>query len=198
MGSNPSFQPRQDTNTEPWRGTVVTPRPSLGPTREPPDDNPLSDRGKGGRDQEMPDAHKPQGVQDPAGPAFMPGDVPEVQPGDDQEGAGDSEEPQEPEEPLEPYEIVLQGFRTISQTLSAAYGAASAEIQILVWKSLAKTTAEDRTFVWGASGAIRHWLDSVKPAMAATGENTQDQAKLLEVARQAGKDALDSILELIP
>ena len=34
--------------------------------------------------------------------------------------------------------------------------------------------------------------------MAATGENTKDQAKLLEEARQAGKDALDSILEFIP
>ena len=30
------------------------------------------------------------------------------------------------------------------------------------------------------------------------GGNTKDQAKLLEEARQAGKDALDSILELIP
>ena len=63
---------------------------------------------------------------------------------------------------------------------------------------MAKTTAEDRTFIWGASGAIHHWLDSIKPAMAATGENTKDQAKLLEEARQAGKDALDSILEFIP
>ena len=84
------------------------------------------------------------------------------------------------------------------QTLSVAYGAASAEIQILVRKSLAKTTTEDLTFVWGASGAICHWLDSVKPAMAAMGENTKDQAKLLEAARQAGKDAPDSILEFIP
>ena len=136
----------------------------------------------------------------PQVPHSVPGDVPEgVQPGDDQEGAGDSEEPQEPEEPLEPYEIVLQDFRTISQTLSAAYGAASAEIQILVWKSLAKTTAEDRTFVWGASGAIRHWLDSVKPAMAATGENTQGPSQTTRGRlRQAGKNALDSILELIP
>ena len=110
----------------------------------------------------------------PLVPEPVPGGVPEgAQLGDDQEEAGDGEEPQEPEEPLEPYEIVLQGFRTISQTLSAAYGAASAEIQIIVWKSLAKTTAEDRTFVWGASGAIHHWLDSVRPAMAAMGEKYQ-------------------------
>ena len=197
VGSNPSFQPHRDTDTEPRQGT--TPQPSPDPTKEPPDDDPLSDQGKGDGDQEMPNANKLQGVPDPTGPRPVPGDVQEgAQPGDDQEEAGDGEEPQEPEEPLEPYEIILQGFRTISQTLSAAHGAASAEIQILVWKSLAKTTAEDWTFVWGASGAIHHWQDSVKPAMAPMGENTKDQAKLLEEAQQAGKDALDSILEFIP
>ena len=128
----------------------------------------------------MPDANELQGINDPAGPGPAPGEVPEgAQLGDDQEEAGDGEEPQEPEEALEPYEIILQGFWTVSQTLSAAYGATSAEIQIIVWKSLAKTTAEDRTFVWGASGAIHHWLDSVRPAMAATEKSTKDQAKLL-------------------
>ena len=147
----------------------------------------------------MPDAHKPQDIQGPAGPKPAPREVQEgAQLGDNQEEAGDGEEPGEPEEPTEPYEIVLQGFWTISQTLSAAYGAASDEIQTLVRKSLAKTTAEDRTFIWGASGAIHHWLDSVRPAMVDTGENTKDQAKLLEEARQAGKDALNSILEFIP
>ena len=40
LGSNPSFQPRQDTNTEPRWG--ATPRPSPDPTKEPVDDNPLS------------------------------------------------------------------------------------------------------------------------------------------------------------
>ena len=34
--------------------------------------------------------------------------------------------------------------------------------------------------------------------MAATEENTKDQVQLLAEARQAGKDALDSILEYIP
>ena len=72
-----------------------------------------------------------------------------MQLGDDLVEAGDDEEPQEPKEPLEPYQIVLQGFQTVSQTLSAAYGAASAEIQIIVRKSLVKTTADDQTFVWG-------------------------------------------------
>ena len=40
LGSNPSFQPRQDTDTKPWWG--ATPRPSPDPTKEPTDDNPLS------------------------------------------------------------------------------------------------------------------------------------------------------------
>ena len=131
----------------------------------------------------------------------MPGetqDQEEAPLGDEQVEAGDGEEPEEPEEPQEPYQIVLQGFWTVSQTLSVAYGAASSEIHTVVWKSLAKATAEDRTFVWGASGAIRCWPDSVKPVMAAMEESTKDQVQLLAEVRQAGKDALDSILEYIP
>ena len=151
----------------------------------------------------MPDANEQQGeqqgVNDPADPGPVPGEAQEgAQPGDDQVEAGDGEEPEESKEPLEPYQIVLQGFQTISQTLSAAYGAASSEIQTIVQKSLAKATAENQTFVWGASGAICHWLDSVMPAMAATEKSTKDQAQLLAEAWQAGKDALDSILEFIP
>ena len=140
-----------------------------------------------------------QGANDPAGSGPAPDETQEgAQPGDDQMGACDGEQPEELEEPLEPYQIILQGFWTISQTLSAAYGAATSEIQTIVWKSLAKATAEDQTFVWGASGAIRHWLDSIKPAMAATEKSTKDQVELLAEACQAGKDALDSILKFIP
>ena len=152
----------------------------------------------------MPNANQ-QGIDDPADPGPAPGEVPEeVQMGDDQMGADDAEEAQDPEEPRDPgeplerYEVMLQGFRTITQILSAAYGAAWDEIQAIVLKSLAKTTAEDRTFVWGASGAIRQWLTSVKPAMDCMEKSVKDQAKLLAEARKAGKDALDSILELIP
>ena len=152
----------------------------------------------------MPNADQ-QGVSNPAGPRPAPEEVPEeAQMGDNQIGADDAEETQDPEEPrepgepLEPYEVMLQGFRTITQTLSAAYGAACDEIQAIVRKSLAKTTAEDQTFVWGASGAIRQWLNSVKPAMDCTEKSVRDQAELLAEARKAGKDALDSILELIP
>ena len=197
LGSNPSIQPRQDTDTEPRQG--ATPRPSPDPTKEPADNDPLSDRGEGDGDQEMPEANKQQGVNDPADPGAVPGEAQEgAQPGDDQVEAGDGEEPEEPEEPLEPYQIILHVFWTVSQTLSVAYGAASSEIQTVIRKSLAKATAENRTFIWGASRAIRHWLDSVMPAMAATEKSTKDQAQLLAEARQAGKDALDSILEFIP
>ena len=56
VGSNPSFQPRRDTDTEPRWGT--TPLPSPDPTKEPLDDDPLSDQGEGNGDQEMPDANK--------------------------------------------------------------------------------------------------------------------------------------------
>ena len=153
----------------------------------------------------MPDAHEhehvQQGVNEPADLGLTPGETQnqeEAPPSDDQVEAGDGEEPEEPEEPQEPYQIILQGFWTVSQTLSAAYGAASSKIHTVVRKSLAKATAEDRTFVWGASGAIRRWLDSVKPAMAATEKSTKDQVQLLVEARQARKDALDSILEYIP
>ena len=152
----------------------------------------------------MPDAHEPQGeqedVNEPADLGPMPSESQDQEEGpcDDQAEAGDGEEPEEPKEPQEPYQIILQGFQTVSQTLSVAYGATSSEIYTVIRKGLAKATAEDRTFVWGASGAIRHWLDSVKLAMAATEKSTKDQVQLLVEARQAGKDALDSILEYIP
>ena len=131
MGSNPSIQPCQDTDTEPQWGT--TPHPSPDHTKQLIDNDPLSDRGEGDGDQEMPDAHEheQQGINEPADLGPMPGetqDQEEVPPGDYQVEAGDGEEPGEPKEPQEPYQIVLQGFWTVSQTLSAAYGAASSEI----------------------------------------------------------------------
>ena len=155
----------------------------------------------------MPDAHEQQGEQqgiqqginDPADPGPTPGETQEgAPPDDDQLETGDGEEPEEPEEPQEPYQIVLQSFWTVSQTLSVVYGAASSEIQTVIRKGLVKATAEDRTFIWGASGAIHHWLDSVMLAMAAKEKSTKDQAQLLAEARQAGKNALNSILEFIP
>ena len=198
LGSNPSFKPHQDTDTELRRG--ATPRPSPDPTKEPADDDPLSKWGKDDGDREMPYANQ-QGINDPANPGPVPGEVPEeAQMGDDKWGQMTLKKlrTREPGEPLEPYEVMLQGFWTITQTLSAAYGAACDEIQVIVWKSLGKTPAEDWTFIWGASGAIRQWLNSVKPAMDCTEKSTKDQAELLADARKAGKDALDSILEFMP
>ena len=166
-------------------------------------DAPLSDWGEGDGDQEMPDANEWQEDDDPAGSRPEPGAVPdeapeEAQLGDEMAEAGDDGEPQEPKEPLEPYQIVLQGFWTVSQTLSVAYGAASTEVQIIVWKSLAKTTCEDRTFIWGASKAIHQWIESVRPAMACSEKSIQDQAQLLADARQARKDVLQTVLNFIP
>ena len=71
LGSNPSFQPCQDTDNKPRWGTT------LDPTKEPPDDDPLSDRGEGNGDQEMPDTNELQGVNDPAGPEPALDEVPE-------------------------------------------------------------------------------------------------------------------------
>ena len=172
LGSNLSNLPCRGTDTEPRWGIPLRSSPDA--TREPTEDvgdTPLSDQGEGDGDQEMPNANEPQGDVHPTGsgpdPALVPDEaLEEAQLGDDQGEAGDDEEPQEPKEPLEPGQIVLQGFQTIFQTLSAAYGAASAKIQIIVRKSLAKTTAEDRTFIWGASRTIRQWIDSIRPAMA--------------------------------
>ena len=201
LGCNPSIQPHQDTDTKPQWGAT----PCLSPdhTKQPIDDDPLSDRGEGDGDQEMPDTHKheQQGNNEPADLGPTPGETQDQEgmpPGDDQVETGDGEEPEEPKEPQEPYQIILQGFRTLSQTLLVAYGAASSEIHTVVRKSLAKATAEDWTFMWGASGAICCWLDSIKPAMATTEESNKDQVQLLAEARQAGKDAVDSILEYIP
>ena len=63
----------------------------------------------------MPDANKQQGIDNPADPGPAPSEASQgAQLCDDRVGAGDGEEPQEPEEPLEPYEVILQGFRTIT------------------------------------------------------------------------------------
>ena len=84
LGSNPSFKPRQDTDTKPRWG--ATPRLSPDPTKEPADDDPLSGRGEDDGDQEMPDANQ-QGVDDPTDPGPAPEEVPEeAQMGDDQMG----------------------------------------------------------------------------------------------------------------
>ena len=82
-------------------------------------------------------------------------------------GEGVPQVPQDPRDDTpQPYRQVLQGFRTVAQTLSAAYGSASSDIQQVIRRSLRKSTNDDRTFIYGASNAIRHWVESVRPAMA--------------------------------
>ena len=81
---------------------------SLDTTREPIEDNPLSDQGEGDGDQDMPDANELQGDRDPTGSGPMPVPAPKetqegAQLGDDQMEAGNEKGPQESKEPLEPY-----------------------------------------------------------------------------------------------
>ena len=94
---------------------------------------------------------------------------------------------------------MLQGFRTVAQTFSAAYGSTSSDIQQVIQRSLRESTND----------AIRHWVESVRPAMAGndTGKDgtevvkdtkvTKDPTQLLADARKARQDAVDPVLNLI-
>ena len=105
---------------------------------------------------------------------------------------------------------MLQGFWTVAQTFSAAYGNASSDIQRVIRKSLRDSTSDDRTFIYGASNVIRPWVESVCPAMGGNqtgkdgtgvGKDTKvikDLTQLLADARKAGQDAMDAVLDLIP
>ena len=150
----------------------------------------------------MPDAdERPEG-DDPAGsgvdlggprPILIANEAPEPtwlggDPADAGDGGG----------PIDPHCVILMGFRAISLTLSESYGAASLKVQKIIRKALRTSTAEDWTFVWGASGAICQWVDSVRPAMTCSDKDTKEQSRLLATAQQAGQDALESILSLLP
>ena len=65
LGSNPSIQPCQGTNTESQQGVALRLSPDA--TREPVEDNPLSDRGRVDGDQDMPNTNEPPGDCDPTG-----------------------------------------------------------------------------------------------------------------------------------
>ena len=52
------------------------------------------------------------------------------------------------------FQLIMQGFHAATRTLSDHYQLACKEVQSIVWKSMKKSTAMDRTFVWGASAAI--------------------------------------------
>ena len=167
---------------------------------------------------EVIDAERPDDDGEPAPRRSPePEEVPERAPGTPEEnpeevaGEGDPQAPQDPHDDApQPYRQVLQGFRTVAQTFSATYGNASADIQRVIWRSLRECTNEDQTFIYGAPNAIRHWVESVCPAMAGneTGKDgtevrkdtkvTKDPTQLLADAREARKVAIDAVLDLIP
>ena len=126
-------------------------------------------------------------------------------------GEGDPQAPQDPQDDSpQPHRQVLQGFRTVAQTFSAAYGSTSFNIQQVIRRSLRESTNDDRTFIYGASNAIRRWVESIRPAMAGndTGKDgtevvkdtnvTKDPTQLLADTRKARQDAVDAVLDLIP
>ena len=219
LGSN-----LQVTDTEPQTRAPlwVSPDARRDPTKVM-EDAPLSDRDDANEDIEMVDAkvieaERPDGdggsalrrLPDPEEvPERIP-DQPEENP-DEITGEGDPQVPQNPQDDSpQPHWQVLQGFRTVAQTFSAAYGSASSDIQQVIRRSLRESTNDDRTFIYGASNAIRRWVESVRPAMASneTGKDgtevvkdtkvTKDPTQLLADTRKAGQDAVDAVLDLIP
>ena len=187
------------------------------------EDTPLSDRGDANEDIEMVnaeviEAERPDGGGGSAPRCSLdPEEVPERIPDqpeenpDENAGEGDPQVPQDPQDDSpQPHRQVLQGFRTVAHTFSAAYGSASSDIQQVIWRSLRESTNDDQTFIYGASNTIRHWVESVRPAMAGneTGKNgteavkdtkvTKDLTQLLADTRKAGQDAVDAVLDLIP
>ena len=137
-------------------------------------------------------------------------DQPEDHP-DEVAGEGDPQAPQDPQDDVaQPHQQVLQGFRTVAQTFSAAYGDASSDIQRVIRRSLRESTNDDQTFIYGASNVICRWVESVCPVMGGnqTGKDsteagkdtkvTKDPTQLLADARKAGQDAVDTVLDLIP
>ena len=201
-------------------------RASPDPRRDPTEvveDAPLSDRDNAEEDTEMVDAEviEAERPDDNGRPAPRrspePERVPEQVPDSPEENPGEvagegnpEQHPDSPDDACQPYRQVLQGFRTVAQTLSAAYSSACSDIQRVIRRSLRESTNDDRTFIYGASNAIHGWVESVRPAMAGneTGKDvtevgkytkvTKDPTQLLADARKAGKVAIDAVLELIP
>ena len=157
LGSNPSIQPRWGTDTESRQGVALRLSPDA--TREPMEDDPLSDWGGATGTKTCPTLMNRKAIVIPQAPDQFLCSYP-MRHQRERSWVTTRQRPvmmkslRSPKSPLEPYQIVLQGFRTVSQTLSEAYGATSAEIQIIVRKSLAKTTTKDWTFVKGPPGPL--------------------------------------------
>ena len=96
------------------------------------------------------------------------------------------------------FQLITQGFHTATRTFSDEYQEACKEVQTIVWKSLRKSTAVDHTFVWGALATVCRWVKAVHPAMDCMGESLEKQSRLLQAAQQAGKEATEDILALLP
>ena len=214
----------QVTDTKPGTGAPLWASPDVrrGPTNVI-EDTPLSDWGDADEDTEMVDAEVIEAERPDHGggapnpwcspePEEVPEHVPDLPEENPEEvaGEGDPKVPQDPQDDVpQPYRQVLQGFQTVAQTFSAAYGDPSANIQQVIWRSLRECTNDDRTFIYGASNTIHLWVESVRPAMAGneTGKDgmevgkytkvTKDQTQLLADARKAGQDAIDVVLDLI-
>ena len=211
------------TDTEPQTRAPLRASPDA--RRDPTEvmeDAPLSDRGDTNEDIEMVDAEvieaeRPDGD---GGCALRcspdPEEVPEWIPDqleenpDEIAGEGDPQVPQDPQDDSpQPHWQVLQGFRTVAQTFSAAYGSASSDIQQVIRRSLRESTNDDRTFIYSASITIRRWVESVHPAMASNemGKDgmevvkdtkvTKDPTQLLADVQKAGQDTVDAVLDLI-
>ena len=96
------------------------------------------------------------------------------------------------------FQLIMQGFHAATHTLSDSYQQACKEVQNIVRRSMKKSTAMDHMFVWGASAAVHRWVWAIQPAMDCMEESLEEQACLLQVARQAGKEAMEDILALLP
>ena len=219
LGSN-----ARATDTEPQTRAPLRASPDArGDPPEAMEDAPLSDRDGADGDLEVVDAEviEAERLGGDGGPAPRcspdPDEVPERIPDqlednpDEVTGEGDPQAPQDPPDDIpQPHREVFQGFRTVAQTFSAAYGNASTDIQRVIRRSLRESTNDDRTFIYGASNIIRRWVESVCPAMSGnqTGKDgtevekdtkvTKDLTQLLADASKAGQDAVDTVLGLIP
>ena len=168
------------TDTEAQTRAPLRPSPDArGDPSQVMEDAPLSDRDGANEDLEMVDAKvieaewpggdggsAPRRSPDPEEVPEQIPDQPEDNP-DEVAGEGDPQVPQDPQDDSpEPHRQVLQGFQTVAQTFSATYGSTSSDIQRVIQRSLRESTNYDRTFIYGASNVIRHWMESVCPVMA--------------------------------
>ena len=80
------------------------------------------------------------------------------------------------------FPMIMEGFLTATGTLSDGYQDACKEVQKIVWRSLQRSTAEDRTFIWGSSGAIHWCVGAISPAMNCIGKSLEEQSLLLQAA----------------